>query len=162
MSKFSHKELPYYQEQFFGCHSNPSGFIEAWLHHQNRNKHHWEYWIPRTGHSRCDTPYPDNEPLDVPIEYVYEMIADWLAAGRAYERKWPIPWKWDWLVNNWGNIKVSPLTLSMLELKLIDIGVQFEKYECPICTRPLRKPIGAKVMDCVYCRLDKINKKLGV
>jgi hypothetical protein len=52
-SKFTPAELPHYERQFFGDKSDPEGFARAWLHHQNRNPHHWEYWIPRTGHNRA-------------------------------------------------------------------------------------------------------------
>lgn len=93
-------ELPHYQRQFFGGANNPAGFIRCWLHHQNHNPHHWEYWIPRTGHSRCDPPYSDGEPIVMPEWAVREMIADWLGAGRAYEGCWPDPYNWTWLKQN--------------------------------------------------------------
>lgn len=51
-TKFTWAELPHYQRQFFGDKGNPDGFAAAWLHHQNHNPHHWEFWLPRTGHSK--------------------------------------------------------------------------------------------------------------
>lgn len=51
-------------------------FVYSWLYHQRRNKHHWQYWamIEDSGNIRC---------LDMPSEYVREMICDWRGAGRA-------------------------------------------------------------------------------
>lgn len=54
-SKFTPSELPHYGRQFFGDKSEPEKFDQAWLHHQNVNKHHPEYWIPRTRHTRSDS-----------------------------------------------------------------------------------------------------------
>lgn len=100
LSKFSWAELPHYQRQFFGKKNQPWNFIRAWIHHQNRNDHHWEYWIPRTGHNRCEPAYPDNVPVPMPQEAVLEMVADWMGASRAYEGRWPTPDNWPWLDKN--------------------------------------------------------------
>jgi hypothetical protein len=110
-SKFSWKELPHYQRQFFGKADNPKGFINAWLHHQNTNDHHWEYWIPRSGHTRCDPPYENNKPIPMSEPAVREMIADWLGASRAYGGKWPNSKEWYWLEQNlwkiWPNLHLE-------------------------------------------------------
>jgi hypothetical protein len=89
-------EAPHYGRQFFGDKSDPLGFTLAWLHHQ-RQKHHWEAWIPVTGHNRGG--HKDLEPLPMPEKYIREMVADWLGASRAYEGKYPenlADWKWFW------------------------------------------------------------------
>ena len=96
-TKFTFVELPHYQRQFFGKADQPFEFSCAWLHHQHSNKHHWEYWIPVTGHNRGG--YRDMEPLPMPDKYVREMLADWVGASRAYEGKWPTK-SWPWLENN--------------------------------------------------------------
>ena len=52
-------------------------FDVAWLHHQKRNRHHWQYWHL----------YQDEDPdkvLSMPDRYRKEMLADWRGAGRAY------------------------------------------------------------------------------
>jgi len=97
ISKFSPSELPHYGKQFFGSADDPDSFIRAWIHHQNHNPHHWEYWIPRTGHNRCTPPFPDNKPVAMPEWAVREMVADWFGASRAYNGKWPeslSDWEW--------------------------------------------------------------------
>jgi hypothetical protein len=92
-SKFSLKELPHYGQHFFGDKGNPDGFAKAWLHHQKHNKHHWEYW--------------SGQPVEMPDEYVLEMIADWMGAGRAYTGSWDIS---EWFVQNNEKMKLHPLT----------------------------------------------------
>jgi len=110
MSKFSWHELPHYGEQFFGSANDPEGFIKCWVHHQNKNEHHWEYWIPRTGHSRCDPPYEDNVPLPMKKQAALEMIADWVGACKAYEGVWPKKNKWKWFNENFDKINIHPNT----------------------------------------------------
>jgi len=66
LSKFSIKEVSHYGRQFYGDMSDSQGFMRAWLHHQNTNPHHWEYWVPRTGHNRCIPTYTANLPLEMP------------------------------------------------------------------------------------------------
>lgn len=110
LSKLSYKELPHYGRQFFGKADQPENFIKCWIHHQNHNDHHWEYWIPRTGHNKCKSPYKDGEPINMPEYAVREMIADWMAAGRAYEGKWPDVFNWEWFIKNHNSMKLHPVT----------------------------------------------------
>ena len=44
--------------------------------------HHWEYWIDNIGTYK-------NTPCKIPIEYVIEMICDWLGAGIVYSKQRP-------------------------------------------------------------------------
>ena len=120
LSKFRLSELPHYQRQFFGKKDDPEGFIRCWVRHQNRNPHHWEYWIPRTGHNKCEPPYKDNEPIPMPEKYIKEMIADWLGASRAYRGKWPEKDNWPWLDNNLQEIRIHQYT----RISIIDILVK--------------------------------------
>lgn len=47
-SKFLPSEALAYARHFYGPKDDPKSFNVAWLLHQNRQPHHWEYWIPRT------------------------------------------------------------------------------------------------------------------
>ncbi len=47
------------------------GYSLAWMHHKGRNKHHFEFWY-------------DLKPVQMPLRYVAEMIADRIAACRTY------------------------------------------------------------------------------
>lgn len=55
-------------------------FDHAWNHHQKRNPHHWQYWLLQN----------DQEgpvALNMPYEYIIEMIADWCSAGKCITGK---------------------------------------------------------------------------
>jgi hypothetical protein len=125
LSKLGFKELPHYGRQFFGAKDRPYRFIKCWVHHQNSNDHHWEYWIPRTGHDRCDPPYKANEPIPMSNQAIREMIADWIGASRAYEGKWPIAEQWWWYYNRFQDIVVHDDTRRKImyilqeELKIV-------------------------------------------
>lgn len=122
-SKFLPSEAPHYGRQFFGDQGDPEGFVVCWARHQNRNAHHWEYWIPRTGHNRCDPPFPDNEPVPMPDWAVREMVADWLGAGRAYNGKWPDMNDWSWLKQNYpGNMRLHSETVRRIDAVLYELG----------------------------------------
>ncbi len=113
--KFSRSELSHYQRQFFGKADDPEGWARCWLHHQNRNDHHWEYWIPRKGTAE----YPSNDPMPMSRDAVLEMIADWFGASRAYTGIWPKKGvKWVWLDDNFWKIIVCPDTRQMLRDEL--------------------------------------------
>lgn len=51
-------------------------FDQAWLLHQHRNPHHWQFWM---------LTQDEDEPkiLAMPYRFVLEMVADWKGAGRA-------------------------------------------------------------------------------
>lgn len=51
-------------------------FDQAWLFHQHRNPHHWQYWILQNDEDGRKT-------LPMPIACVREMVADWRGAGMA-------------------------------------------------------------------------------
>jgi len=117
-TKFLPCELPHYQRQFFGKADDALGFIKCWIHHQNHNDHHWEYWIARTGHNRCEPPFKDNDPIPMSEEAVREMVADWMGAGRAYEGKWPDR-DWAWLKNNMHKMVLHQITLRRV-VRIVD------------------------------------------
>lgn len=95
-SKYSEKEFIGYRDYFYPdpkklCDEDDDAqkavliaFRSAWLHHIHNNPHHPEYWNMVTGHG-------DNKILDMPPEYIVEMICDWQSfaykddsAGDAY------------------------------------------------------------------------------
>lgn len=122
-TKFLPSELPHYGRQFFGKKNNPAGWIRCWLHHQNSNPHHWEYWISRSG-IRLDESTDDFDYIDMPEWAVREMLADYLAAGRAYEGKWPDIHNWTWLKKNCGNLRITWNTRCLMAKILHEMGVE--------------------------------------
>lgn len=52
-------------------------YSNAWLHHQNHNKHHYEYWVLVEKGGMI--------PVEMPKHYIREMICDWIAANKVYD-----------------------------------------------------------------------------
>lgn len=130
-TKFMPSELPHYGRQFFGKADDAEGFIGCWVKHQNRHPHHWEYWIPRTGHNRCNPPYKDNMPIPMPHWAVKEMLADWLGASWAYGgARINNVNVWYWYDNNYDkNIKnrLHPITRLLLHQCMCSLIAKYNK-----------------------------------
>ena len=58
------------------CDTGDKAFDYAWLLHQKRNKHHWQWWVLPKGDGGVEI-------LPMPDKYRKEMLADWRGAGRA-------------------------------------------------------------------------------
>jgi hypothetical protein len=84
MSKFSLKEFHPYAKKFFSndelTEDEHLEWKNAWLHHQQKNKHHWEYWVVNQ---------QTKEAVPMPTKYMIEMVCDW----RSFSRKWGIRFK---------------------------------------------------------------------
>ena len=106
LSKFGPSELPHYDRQFFGDKGDPVGFASAWLHHQNKNDHHWEYWITRSDHSHGGSGAVDGC-LEMPLVCIMEMIADWMGASMAYSGSWDM---FSWLEKSLPRMQLHPET----------------------------------------------------
>ena len=57
------------------------GMSVVWMHHQGRNRHHFEYWKDYNPESHII------EPVEMPIRFVIEMICDRVAASKIYYGK---------------------------------------------------------------------------
>ena len=75
LSKFSPIEFINYAKNFYGDEREKkyNNFNYAWLHHQRKNKHHWDYWVNGNGVA-----------LDIPQKYIDQMICDWKAMSRKF------------------------------------------------------------------------------
>jgi len=105
-SKFTPTELFGYGRQFYSKKQDAENWARTWIHHQNHNPHHWEYWITRSDLYKS---YRANEPMPMPEKYIKEMLADWMGAGRAYEGKFPENLTdWDWWFKNNQKIVLHP------------------------------------------------------
>ena len=110
-SKYSAEEYEPYAEYFYGDNPKEEDFNKAWHHHIINNPHHWNYWcfvdsIDNTNEIIC---------VDMPVEYIVEMIADW----------WSFSWKigdlykiFDWYESRKDGIVVSLKTRKYIELIL--------------------------------------------
>ncbi len=84
-----------------------AAFDYAWLLHQKRNKHHWQWWI-----------LPEDEGgvklVEMPEKYIREMLCDWRGAGRAQGVKdWWNPLRWYEI--NKGKMQLHPHTRILIE-----------------------------------------------
>ena len=85
LSKFSPAEfLP--GVRYYDGHRSPNegerldrGYSVAWMHHKGRNRHHFEYWTDLSPVTRT------YEPVDMPVRYLCEMVADRIAACKTYQ-----------------------------------------------------------------------------
>lgn len=84
LSKFSPTEMlesmKYYREGIspIKVAREDKGYSEAILHHVGHNRHHSDYWIDHREDGRV-------VPVPIPLQYLGEMLCDWLAAARTYQ-----------------------------------------------------------------------------
>ncbi len=75
-------------------------FDFAWLYHQNRNAHHWQYWVL----SKDDG---GTVVMRMPKRYMLEMLADWRGASRAQGSKSTVV---EWYNANKDKMQLHPET----------------------------------------------------
>ena len=56
-----------------------NGYSLAWQQHKGHNPHHYEYWIDNIDNG--------GTPIKMPYKYVLELVADYLAAGKTYQKE---------------------------------------------------------------------------
>lgn len=82
-------------------------FDFAWLLHQKRNDHHWQWWV-----------LPEDSGGEVVIEMsvaaVKEMVCDWRGAGRAQGT----PDTQKWYLTNRNKMRLGPITRAWVECEL--------------------------------------------
>jgi len=93
-------------------------FTKAWLLHQNRNKHHWQFWMITwdRGTTEC---------LPMPDVFRREMIADWIGAGKALG----FPKTWEWYAKNRNNIQLHPDTRIWVDEQIKTLESTFNVKE---------------------------------
>lgn len=78
-SKFGLEYTPY-DKYFYGDSTDPEvkkDFDFAWLHHLRNNPHHWQHWVLIDDDGEFDAGQYKIKALDIPDNYILEMIADW-------------------------------------------------------------------------------------
>lgn len=86
LSKFLPSEWAPYNNYFYKVGKNECAFNRAWLLHQKRNPHHWQYWVLLNDDGSVVA-------QEMPEKYVREMVADWCGAGLAISGKLEV-WSW--------------------------------------------------------------------
>jgi hypothetical protein len=131
-------------------------FALAWMKHQHRNKHHWQYWCKVDGVPLCETSVliwdkgnaqeivhrnsgsslwfelRDVEKSRItvgpmPEKYRREMLADWRGAGRAITGK---DNTYHWYLDNYYNIKLHRDTRLWIDNQLsqADSSMTLDEY----------------------------------
>lgn len=109
-SKTEPDEYEAYDAYFYGGNRSyqvVQDFNYAWLLHIHRNPHHWQYWMLQN-----DDPELGEIVLDMPMNYIIEMICDW----------WSFSWSkgdlmeiFKWYEERKNYIKLSEMTRGEVE-----------------------------------------------
>lgn len=122
-SKTKQDEYDAYDRYFYGNNRSydvVENFNKAWLLHLHRNPHHWQYWILIN-----DDPVNGEQVLDMPYNYILEMICDWWSFSFAQGNPYEI---FDWYEGRKDYIKLSESTRSILECVLLNIKTKLDEY----------------------------------
>ena len=109
-SKTEPDEYGPYDAYFYGGNRSSQvvdDFNMAWLKHIHRNPHHWQYFV-----LQCDEPDEGEIVLDMPMNYLLEMICDWWAFSWAKENLYEI---FDWYDKHKNYIELSKNTRKTVE-----------------------------------------------
>jgi len=85
-------------------------FNYSWMLHQNRNKHHWQYWVLIRDEGGLVA-------VDMPLKYRKEMFADWVGAGRAQGHGDDVI---NWYRRNEDKILLHDRTESWIDLRILE------------------------------------------
>ena len=105
MSKFRPSEFIAYAKKVDGGFSSKkprhieTAFDTAWCHHQNRNKHHWDYWCLFNG-----------QPVYMDEKYIKQMVCDWRAMAKIVNET-----ALDFYTKNRDKIKMDMVSQVLLE-----------------------------------------------
>ena len=110
LSKLRPSEFFPYAEHFYGTKDN-SDIDFAWLLHQKRNKHHWQWWLLTEDEG-------ETKALSMADEYMKEMFCDWKGAGKVVDE---LDIK-KWYIKNKNNMCLHPTIRLYVEYKLFEGG----------------------------------------
>lgn len=124
LSKFLPSEFFPYAKYFYGKEKTEKierDFDFAWLLHQKRNPHHWQYWILREDDGKTKI-------FEMKKRYLMEMLFDWVGAGRALGAKYDETDRFKetriWYYNNMDKMKLHKNTRRQVNI-LLDERVKF-------------------------------------
>lgn len=123
LSKYSPTEFIPGAKYFIGTRSpnegerNDKGFSVAWMHHQGRNKHHFEYWKDYNTQTRRIAP------VKMPYKYVIEMFCDRVAASKIYQGdKYRDTHPLEYFIKSKNTREIHPSTSDELEFLLSQLA----------------------------------------
>jgi hypothetical protein len=123
-SKNDPDEYNAYDSYFYGKNRSYGvvmAFKQAWLKHIHRNPHHWQHWVLIN-----DEPEEGEVILEMPYEYIIEMICDWWSFSWA---KGDLTEIFSWYGQHSKYIKLAPKTRKTVETILKKIQEKLEENE---------------------------------
>lgn len=123
-SKEDPDEYIAYDNYFYGknrSHAVVMAFKQAWLKHIHRNPHHWQHWVLIN-----DDPEEGEVILEMPYEYIIEMICDWWSFSWAKGNLTEI---FSWYEEHSKYIKLAPKTRKTVESILKKIREKLDENE---------------------------------
>lgn len=123
-SKSESDEYEAYDAYYYGGNRSyqvVQDYNRAWLLHLHRNPHHWQYWVLIN-----DDPNEGEIVLDMPDNYILEMICDWWAFSWAKGNLQEI---FGWYDEHKDYMKLSDQTRKSVELILSKIKEKLSDEE---------------------------------
>lgn len=123
-SKNEPDEYDAYDAYFYGGNRSfevVQEFRKAWLLHIHRNPHHWQYWVLIN-----DDPEEGEIILDMPYNYIIEMICDWWSFSWA---KGNLEEIFAWYDEHSKHMKLSENTRTTVEDILKQIKKKLEELD---------------------------------
>ncbi len=128
LSKYSPTEFIPGAKYFLGERSpneeerRQNGYSTAWVHHQGRNRHHFEYWHDYNAVTHRQ------EPVKMPYKYVVEMFCDRVAASKIYQGdKYTDQHPINYFTRAKATRQIHPETSNELEELLVMLAEKGEK-----------------------------------
>ena len=108
-SKYDKEEYDAYDKYFYGNRSYEvvQNFNYAWLQHIHKNPHHWQHWILINDDSELGI-----VALEIPLNYIIEMICDWWSLSWRYGNLYEI---FDWYAKHRDKIKMNVVSRKIVE-----------------------------------------------
>jgi len=128
LSKYSPAEFIPGAKYFIGNRSpnegerQDKGYSLAWIHHQGRNKHHFEYWKDYNPETK------KMSPVKMPYKYVVEMFCDRVAASKIYQgSNYSHTHPLQYFMRAKATRQIHPATSDELEFLLTELASKEEK-----------------------------------
>lgn len=123
-SKYDPEEYSAYDAYFYGrdkvnIMKASENFNRAWLRHIHKNPHHWQHWVLIN-----DDPKLGETCIEMPYQYVMEMICDWWTFGWKDNNPYEI---FRWYEDHKAHMKLHPNTRRLVETILKEM--QKKLYE---------------------------------
>ena len=120
LSKFTYLEMYGYAHHDFNSKEEDDYFSHSWHHHKMNNPHHPEHWLSVDRGGKVT-------PLVMSTVYVFEMVADWIGAGKTYGNELK-----DWLPDNIGKFLFNEHILPVLDSLLTEYGIDTSNFNYKI------------------------------